>query len=191
MIVTANPGFAPVSDRGIDGFSFEYDGKYYANINGFFNENYAHLPYYRDQGYTEYYHEGVDFHGIIGTKIVAMIYAKVLAYGTFGTYGNTLILANTHEEGIYLLGHLDDKRSDLRENDYVEPHDVIAYVGNTGGSSTGPHLHLSYYHFKYDENRKFVEKDSQSNLSWVNWTPRTYLTDPFTHKGERKEHKKG
>ena len=189
MIVTANPGFAPVSDIKVEGFSYEYDGKYYANINGFFNENYAHLPFYKSQGYTEYYHEGVDFYGTVGTKIVAMVYAKVLAYGTFGDYGNALILANTREEGIYLLGHLNGKRDDLKEDDVVEPHDVVAYVGNTG-KSTGSHLHLSYYHFKQNEN-KIVEKNSKSELSWIDWTPGVYLTDPFTHEGQRKAHKKG
>lgn len=189
MVVTANPGFAPESDVPVNGFSYEYDGKYYADINGLFNDNYAHLKYYRDQGYTEYYHEGVDFYGTIGTKVVALIYAKVLAYGVFGNYGNTMILANRRAKGVYLLAHLSNKRNDLRKDSFVEPHDIVAYVGNTGAASTGAHLHLSYYDYEYEGNFDIV-KEENGILSWINWNPNNYLTDPFTHNGIRRAHKK-
>jgi len=86
---TENPGFTTIFTKKTD-FNFEYDGEYYGKPTGLFNSDYAHLPNYKDE-YKHFYHEGVDFYGPKETNVVSLIYAKVLNYGWFGLYGNTMI----------------------------------------------------------------------------------------------------
>lgn len=82
-------------------------------------------------------HTGIDFKGDIGDPIRATAKGKVTFCGEKGGYGNCIIIehANNFET---LYGHLSE--IDVKENQIVEPGDMIGKLGNTG-RSTGSHLH--------------------------------------------------
>lgn len=48
----------------------------FAGTNGFYNQNYSHLPAYSSRKYM--YHEGVDFTGRKGTPIISLIASEVV-----------------------------------------------------------------------------------------------------------------
>jgi len=186
---TENPGFTTIFTKKI-AFNFEYEGEYYGKPTGLFNDDYAHFDFYKPT-YKHFYHEGIDFYGPAETDVVSLIYAKVLNYGWFGSYGNTLILASINTKGIYLLGHLTSKSSEIKIDSIVEPHDIIAKTGNTTTyKNMNAHLHVSYYDYIYDE--KELVNEENDNLSWVtnNWKPNDFLRNPFDHVTPKKENEK-
>jgi murein DD-endopeptidase MepM/ murein hydrolase activator NlpD len=65
-----NPGFAPVYTVGTE--VFEDRGKRFAVINGLFNDDYSRFYGRR------FFHEGIDFKGIEGTKIISFVYGTVV-----------------------------------------------------------------------------------------------------------------
>lgn len=88
-------------------------------------------------------HNGMDFVGKIGEKILSPSTAKVIFAGKFGAYGNMLIL--DHGYGITTrYGHL--SQIHVNKGDVVTKNQVIAIQGTTG-RSTGPHLH---YEVRYN-----------------------------------------
>jgi murein DD-endopeptidase MepM/ murein hydrolase activator NlpD len=185
---TDNPGFATVVQNVTDGIS--YNGKFYGRPTGLFNEDFTR--FHRERGYTLFHHEGLDLRGTIGTPVVSLVHARVLAYGRFGAYGITMILENTTTKGVYLLGHLRGKREGLDLNSIVEPHDVVAYSGNTaaGSSTVAAHLHISYYDFERVGNTNLLN-NSNNVLSWNTreWgddqNPNAWLRDPLNHTVKR------
>ena len=62
-VVKDNPGFAPVYDSSFPGRNPNING--YACVTGFFNQDYTTVH----SGYTEYWHEGIDFRGNKDTQI--------------------------------------------------------------------------------------------------------------------------
>lgn len=83
-------------------------------------------------------HAGVDFLANTGTPIYAPGDGKVIYKGRSGGYGLTLKIK--HGFGYTTLyGHL--SKIKVRRGQKVKRGDLIAYSGNSGNLSTGPHLH--------------------------------------------------
>jgi len=83
-------------------------------------------------------HSGIDLANDIGTKIRASRAGRVVYTGWYSGYGNTVVIE--HDQGYTTLyGHLNE--AIVREGQYVQGGQVIAYMGNTG-NSTGSHLHF-------------------------------------------------
>ena len=93
-------------------------------------------------------HEGLDFHVIIGDKVVTCLDGDVVwasnqrRIGGDSLYGSHIIIE--HADGIITwYAHLDDMLSAI--GDVVNKGDVIGYAGNSG-KSTATHLHLTIQH---------------------------------------------
>ena len=132
-----------------DKFSIKNEIEYLANLENFIH----HVPlaapikdYYVSSGFGKRVdpmrgifarHEGMDFVGKSGAKIISPSPGKVLFAGKFSTYGNALII--DHGYGITTrYGHLSKIYVD--KGSYVEQGQVVAAQGSTG-RSTGQHLH--------------------------------------------------
>lgn len=82
-----------------------------------------------------------------------------------------------------LLAHL--SRYNKAVGDSVMPGDVVAYVGNTGGSD-GAHLYLEVFECENSIEKKKVinvEADENIEMKWrdnVRWN-RNKRVDPFNH----------
>lgn len=88
------------------------------------------------------FHSGMDIGYEEGTVIPAMMPGTVVYSAWYGGYGYTVILE--HANGDHTLyGHCSALYCSYGQ--YVEKGAVIAAVGSTG-YSTGPHLHLEYWH---------------------------------------------
>ena len=88
------------------------------------------------------FHSGIDIGYNEGEPIVAMRAGKVVFSAVYGGYGNCVIIE--HNDGDHTLyAHCSSLVA--RYGDYVERGELIAYVGSTG-ISTGPHLHLEWWH---------------------------------------------
>jgi murein DD-endopeptidase MepM/ murein hydrolase activator NlpD len=90
------------------------------------------------------YHGGVDQASPMGTPLKAVNNGKVTLARYFSRWndnGNIIFL--DHGQGV-TSAYLHLSRIAVKEGDYVEKGQVIAYTGNTG-RSTGPHLHWGVY----------------------------------------------
>ncbi len=84
------------------------------------------------------HHDGKDYAVPVGTPVKAAAGGTVVHVGRSGGYGNTVIIE--HQRGMQTLyAHLNSYN--VRQGQYVNRGQVIAYSGNTG-RSTGPHLHF-------------------------------------------------
>lgn len=89
-------------------------------------------------GYTKH-HKGVDFACPIGTPIMAAGDGVVERFGSYGAYGNYILIR--HNNGYKTAyAHLSRYAKDLRKGMHVQQGKIIGYVGKTG-RATGPHLH--------------------------------------------------
>lgn len=91
-------------------------------------------PFYK----TVKFHAGMDFAGAVGTPIHATGDGTVIAVENERGYGKCVIVDHGFSYKT-LYGHLDSYN--VKVGQKVKRGDVIAYLGNTGGLSTGPHLH--------------------------------------------------
>lgn len=159
-IVIDNPGFAPVYSTGpnING---------YACVTGFFNQDYLNVKRgngktYKEDGYSVFTHEGIDFRGKEGTEIKSFIYGDVLTYGQFGSYGRTVFIVNKEKTGVYLLAHLSEYNTSILDKKKIAPGDIIGKVGTSGpadgnGNIDGKydaHLHITFFKI---QNSKYIE----------------------------------
>ncbi len=88
------------------------------------------------------FHTGIDLHAKINTEVTALFHGKVAFVGFSETLGNYIIL--NHGKGIRTIyGHLNN--SCVSNYQEVKQYDIIAYSGNTGSRTTGPHLHFGLY----------------------------------------------
>lgn len=88
------------------------------------------------------FHTGLDIGYDYGTAISAMMPGKVVYAAEYGGYGYCVILE--HYNGDHTLyAHCSNLY--CQYGDTVEKGTVIAAVGSTG-ISTGPHLHLEWWH---------------------------------------------
>jgi len=93
------------------------------------------------QGY-KFYHPGIDFDGLTGDSIHAILDGKVEAVQYSGyCYGNAIYI---NHEGSYssLYAHL--SKIEVKENQYVFKGDEIGKMGATGFAS-GDHLHFEIH----------------------------------------------
>ncbi|MFI6999934.1 M23 family metallopeptidase [Nocardia sp. NPDC050175] len=106
----------------------------------------------RDDGF----HSGQDFPAPDGTPIYACAGGTVLYLGAAAGYGEWIVIDHPAADGggVSEYGHMwDASATGLSVGDRVEAGQLIAYVGNNGGS-TGPHLHLSVMPHGYDPGAK-------------------------------------
>ncbi|MCM1441601.1 MAG: M23 family metallopeptidase [Roseburia sp.] len=125
-------------------------------------------PFYK----TIKFHAGMDFAGAVGTPIHATGNGKVIAVKMIKGYGKSVIIDHGFSYKT-LYGHLDSYN--VKEGQMVKRGDVIAYLGNTGGFSTGPHLHyevrknnvpmnpLNYYFNDLDPDEYYAMINAASN----------------------------
>jgi len=154
----SNPGFAPLYKEedyrdNESNEKFEYEGKRYAVITGLFNKDYS--EYYPKKEF--FYHEGVDFRGKDGRKIISFVFGEVIMVGKLSIgdgYGNSIIVKPKNEDDIiYLLAHL--KQPLVKEGQNIEPNQEVAEVGNSGTEAT--HLHISVIRTGEKEKEKIVK----------------------------------
>lgn len=89
-----------------------------------------------------HFHTGVDFPLDYGTGIPALKSGKVIYAARWGGYGNCIILQ--HPDGDKTL-YAHCSSFIAQYDDEVIRGEVIARVGSTG-ISTGPHLHIEWWH---------------------------------------------
>ncbi len=94
------------------------------------------------QHYKEDVHNGIDIAAPEGTPIVAPASGQVLFSGWTVNGGNTIIIG--HDFGYYSY-YKHNLRNLVRVNQWVEQGEVIAYLGNSGQKSYGPHLHFEIW----------------------------------------------
>ncbi|MFE9575560.1 M23 family metallopeptidase [Nocardia sp. NPDC006044] len=102
------------------------------------------------------FHAGQDFPAPDGTPIYACAGGTVLYLGPATGYGEWIVIDHPAADGggVSEYGHMwDASATGLCAGDRVEAGQLIAYVGNNGGS-TGPHLHLSVMPHGYDPGAK-------------------------------------
>jgi murein DD-endopeptidase MepM/ murein hydrolase activator NlpD len=88
-------------------------------------------------------HDGIDIVTDTGTKVFAPGAGTVEFVGWKTGYGRTVEI--DHGFGYTTLyGHLKD--SNVREGQHIKRGDLIAFTGNSGELSTGPHLHYEVRH---------------------------------------------
>jgi len=84
------------------------------------------------------FHAGMDFAAKTGTPVYATGNGKVISVDIKKGYGKCILVDHGFNYKT-LYGHLSGYN--VRVGQTVKRGDIIAYVGNTGGLSTGPHLH--------------------------------------------------
>lgn len=88
------------------------------------------------------FHTGVDLGYEDKSPIVAILPGTVIYATKYGGYGNCVILEHDNKD-YTLYAHASSIVCNY--GDYVDAGQIIAYVGSTG-YSTGPHLHLEWWH---------------------------------------------
>lgn len=108
-------------------------------------------------------HKGIDFRAPVGTKIYAPGNGVVEYTGYTSGFGKTIII--DHGYGYKsLYAHLNSYTVNV--GDTVERGDMIAYSGNSGRLSTGPHLH-------YEVEYKGIAQNP-INFIYENLSPQKY-----------------
>ncbi|MRJ01909.1 MAG: peptidoglycan DD-metalloendopeptidase family protein [Epsilonproteobacteria bacterium] len=112
------------------------------------------------------FHFGIDLVAPIGTPIYAPADGVVFFRGVKSGYGKFLLL--NHPFGFSTAyGHL--SRIVVRQGEFVQKGELIAYVGNTG-RTTGPHLHYEVRYLSYWlDPSKFINwrRDTFSNFERI------------------------
>ena len=142
-----------VNKGGYGNYGVGYDGNYYESsgtdiISRFLIGGNPHLS----SGYgprtppcpgASSYHQGQDIGADGGTPIKAGVTGIVKFLPNNGGAGNNVRVYMA--DGSYVsLMHMSGFNSFYKDGDLVYPGDVVGYVGTTG-TSTGNHLHVSYY----------------------------------------------
>jgi murein DD-endopeptidase MepM/ murein hydrolase activator NlpD len=94
------------------------------------------------QEFKKSLHNGVDIVAPEGTPVVAAANGTILFTGWTMDGGNTIIIG--HEQGYYTY-YKHNLRNVVIENQKVSQGEVIAYLGNSGLKSYGPHLHFEIW----------------------------------------------
>jgi hypothetical protein len=114
-------------------------------ITQYFGENPA---FYRPFGLDG--HEGLDVAAAVGTPVTAMHSGVVTVLSAPASYGRYVIVEC--DWMITLYGHLSRA---LRDGEIVPMGALIGYSGNTGGTSTGAHLHIGVKPKPVDQNNGY------------------------------------
>ncbi|MDX8360773.1 M23 family metallopeptidase [Cytobacillus sp. IB215316] len=87
-------------------------------------------------------HKGMDMRASTGTSVLAAFNGTIKKANYESAIGNHIII--DHGNGIETLyGHLD--RIDVQVGQKVQQYEAIGASGNSGTSTTGPHLHFGVY----------------------------------------------
>jgi murein DD-endopeptidase MepM/ murein hydrolase activator NlpD len=93
-------------------------------------------------------HHGWDLRAMTGTPCYATAGGTVVSIGEKTGYGRTLDIHLDHMINglaVYLrLAHLSKVADGISEGTRVGQGELVCYTGNSGSSSTGPHLHFEY-----------------------------------------------
>ena len=111
------------------------------------------------------FHAGIDIGVPIGTPVYASA-TGIVGYNVYSSSGGgiqVILYHNISGKG-YTTIYMHLNSINVSQGDFVTPNTIIAYSGNTGGS-TGPHLHFEIH-----------EGQSTSSNTAVN--PRYYVTFP-------------
>lgn len=134
----------------------------------------------------------MDFRGPAGTPIKSFIYGEVLAYGTFGSYGRAVFIANRDKTGIFLLGHLSGYNADVLDRKLISPGDVVGYVGTSGLSDENgidgkypSHLHVTYYKIKKKHVDKFLVGQNGHSLKKGDSYSQGDIRNPFDYESKK------
>ncbi len=132
------------------------------------------------------YHTGMDITdgvpgGINGVPIYSPTYGRVV-YKTYdAASAGHYLLVETNNKDPYTgkklrvgFMHMKDA-SALSVGDYVDTGDLIGYVGNTGGKSTGPHLHI----LMIDDSHTWGRKSSDNTIN-----PQRFFEPRVTFRGK-------
>ena len=188
--VLSNPGFAPAVTNASDltRYPFKYNGLYYGTVNWCYHCS----VYYAEEGKS---HTGVDLAGADGTPIYSFIQGTVWATSYIGnkingydkggrSYGRVMLIKGNNDR-LYLLAHLSEYKK--AAGDSVVPGEVVAHVGNSGGSKGG-HLHLEVFECNDDvKKEQIINTDANENIEmkWAERRERWDRTDkrvnPFNH----------
>ncbi len=124
------------------------------------------------------FHAGLDLPAKHGTPIYAPASGVVMMAKKKGAYGNFLLL--THSYGFKTAyGHL--SRFAVKNGDFVNKGQKIAYVGSTG-RSTGPHLHYEIrYLTKWLDPKIFMHWDTDDIISISKKTNKVNWKSIFKH----------
>lgn len=88
------------------------------------------------------FHSGIDLRAPMNSAVYSLFNGTVKDVGFSVLIGNYLRI--DHGDGIETLCmHLNDVV--VNKGDVVEQHQLVAYSGNTGTQTTGPHLHFNLY----------------------------------------------
>jgi murein DD-endopeptidase MepM/ murein hydrolase activator NlpD len=89
-------------------------------------------------------HSGVDWARPEGTPIPAIANGTIVLLEFSQVLGNVSVLrVMGKDKGLYYIGLCHLKAEGLPVGTKVKEGDTIAFVGNTGSASSGPHLHLT------------------------------------------------
>ena len=188
--VLSNPGFAPAVTNASDltRYPFKYNGLYYGTVNWCYHCS----VYYAEEGKS---HTGVDLAGADGTPIYSFIQGTVWATSYIGnkingydkggrSYGRVMLIKGNNDR-LYLLAHLSEYKK--AAGDSVAPGEVVAYVGNSGGSKGG-HLHLEVFECNDNiEKGQLINTEASENIEmkWSNdkivWNRIDKRVNPFNH----------
>jgi murein DD-endopeptidase MepM/ murein hydrolase activator NlpD len=94
------------------------------------------------QEYNAPIHNGIDIVATEGTPIIAAAKGTVLYSDWNQDGGYTIILG--HDQGYYTY-YKHNLRNIVQNNQQVDQGQVIAYLGNSGRKSYGPHLHFEIW----------------------------------------------
>ena len=128
---------------------------------------------------TSRFHAGVDIAAETGTPVLAAQAGYVVFSGTYGGYGEAIVLDHGHT--LYTLyGHNSERL--VTAGQYVSPGQIISRVGSTG-RTTGPHLHFEVHY-----NRQYVEplaylNNTQSSIAAAQPILQNGPPVPASHNG--------
>lgn len=185
--VQDNPGFAPITTLKTD---YIANGLYFSNITGGFKEDYTDVIVdavneltYREKKIIPKIHQGIDFSGRKASKILSLINGTVIGYGSFGNFGNAVIVGRGNGKGVYLEAHLDSFNEEVLSNGFVKPSDSIGIIGKTGAGGV-VHLHVSYYDYNWI-GKNIVTKNNGILSKGVDYAEMgKYLANPFEHSSK-------
>lgn len=91
-------------------------------------------------------HQGWDFFAAPGTPCFAVADGTVAAIRTVGDYGNTIVIAFTHEGDTLYAAYSHLSRMDVKVGDKVKLGQLIGLSGNTGNATSmrGEDCHLHF-----------------------------------------------
>ncbi|MBS1271289.1 MAG: Murein hydrolase activator NlpD [Candidatus Marinimicrobia bacterium] len=126
-------------------------------------DGYVTQDFYNDAVFYDDNHYGLDIIARQGEVIKAAASGLVVFSNWTYQYGNTIILY--HGNG-YITVYSHNQRNIVRDREWVERGEPIAFLGNTG-KSRGPHLHFEIWKGGQPENPKdyiFIYEDNDVSV---------------------------